>query len=55
MVDRSRKVNVDASLKEREWKTEEFNAVLNQHTEQVNKGAEPLGEGRGGGTLPRFE
>jgi len=35
MVDKSRRVDVDGSLKEREWDTEEFYAVLNQHTEQV--------------------
>ena len=35
MVDKSRRVDVDGSLKEREWNTEEFYAVLNQHTEQV--------------------
>ena len=35
MVDKSRLVDVDGSLKEREWDTEEFYAVLNQHTEQV--------------------
>ena len=35
MVDKSRRVDVDGSLKEREWSTEEFYAVLNQHTEQV--------------------
>ncbi|KAJ7369813.1 hypothetical protein OS493_036330 [Desmophyllum pertusum] len=35
MVDKSRRVDVDGSLKEREWNTEEFYAVLNQHTEEV--------------------
>lgn len=35
MVDKSRRVDVDGSLKEREWDSEEFCAVLNQHTEQV--------------------
>ena len=35
MVDKSRGVDVDGSLKEREWNTEEFYFVLNQHTEQV--------------------
>ncbi|XP_032239531.2 dynein axonemal heavy chain 6 isoform X3 [Nematostella vectensis] len=35
MVDRSRGVDVDGSLKEREWNTEEFYSVLNLHTEQV--------------------
>ena len=37
MVDKSRRVHVDVdgSLKEREWDTEEFYAVLYQHTEQV--------------------
>lgn len=35
MVDKSRRVDVDASLKEREWETEDFYAVLNQHTDQV--------------------
>ena len=35
MVDKSRRVDVDGSMKEREWATEEFYAVLNQHTEQV--------------------
>lgn len=37
MVDKSRRVDVDGSLKEREWNTEEFYAVLNQHTEEVRK------------------
>ena len=37
MVDKSRRVDVDGSLKEREWNTEEFYAVLNQHTEQVGQ------------------
>ncbi|PFX28824.1 Dynein heavy chain 1, axonemal [Stylophora pistillata] len=35
MVDKSRRVDVDGSLKEREWNTEEFYVVLNQHTEEV--------------------
>ena len=35
MVDKSRRVDVDGSMKEREWDTEEFYAVLNQQTEQV--------------------
>ena len=35
MVDKSSRVDVDGSLKEREWNTEEFYAVLNQHTEEV--------------------
>ena len=37
MVDKSRRVDVDGSLKEREWNTEEFYAVLNQHTEEVGQ------------------
>ena len=37
MVDKSRRVDVDGSLKEREWNTEEFYAVLNQHTEEVRQ------------------
>lgn len=37
MVDKSRRVDVDGSLKEREWNTEEFYAVLNQHTEEVKQ------------------
>ena len=35
MVDKSSRVDVDGSLKEREWTTEEFYAILNQHTDQV--------------------
>ena len=37
MVDKSHRVHVDVdgSLKERDWDTEEFYAVLYQHTEQV--------------------
>jgi len=42
MVDKSRRVDVDGSLKEREWNTEEFYAVLNQHTEQVRVSGSPL-------------
>jgi len=42
MVDKSRRVDVDGSLKEREWDTEEFYAVLNQHTEQVRISGLPL-------------
>lgn len=37
MVDKSQRVDVDGSLKEREWNTEEFYAVLNQHTEEVRQ------------------
>ena len=36
MVDKARRVDVDGSMKEREWNTEEFHAVLNQHTEEVH-------------------
>ena len=35
MVDKAKKVDVDVSISEREWNTEEFYAVLNVHTEQV--------------------
>ena len=35
MVDKARRVDVDESMKEREWNTEKFYAVLNQHTEEV--------------------
>ena len=35
MVDQARRVDVDGSMKDREWNTDEFYAVLNQHTEQV--------------------
>ena len=37
MVDKSHRVDVDGSMKEREWNTEEFYAVLNQHTEEVRQ------------------
>lgn len=36
MVDKARRVDVDGFMKEREWNTEEFHAVLNQHTEEVH-------------------
>ena len=36
MVDKARRVDVDGSMKEREWNTEAFHAVLNQHTEEVH-------------------
>ncbi|XP_019625905.1 PREDICTED: LOW QUALITY PROTEIN: dynein heavy chain 6, axonemal-like [Branchiostoma belcheri] len=35
MVDKARRVDVDASMTQREWTTEEFHHVLSQHTEQV--------------------